>query len=194
MPAPDTTRQRKLAQNNRSGCRTADEAAVLGSDISQSEKIMTDPANELVLTRLIDAPREKLFRCWTEPSLLKQWFAPAPVTTPVAEVDLRVGGASLIVMRTPDGQEIPCPGTYLEIVPDEKLVLTDAYTGNWMPKPDGKPFMTAIITLEDEGGKTRYTARVRHWNKEDYDTHVKMGFHQGWGQCADQLEALAKTI
>ena len=57
-----------------------------------------------------------------------------PYTTPVAEVDLRVGGASNIVMRSPDGQEIPCPGTYLEIVPDRKLVFTDAYTGDWMPQ------------------------------------------------------------
>jgi uncharacterized protein YndB with AHSA1/START domain len=73
---------------------------------------MTEVPNELVLTRLIDAPREKLFRCWTEPSLLKQWFAPAPVTTPVAEVDLRIGGANFIVMRMPDGQEIPCPGVW----------------------------------------------------------------------------------
>jgi uncharacterized protein YndB with AHSA1/START domain len=117
-----------------------------------------------------------------------------PFTTPIAEVDLRVGGANRIVMKAPDGQEIPCPGTYLEIVPHEKLVFTDAYAGDWMPKAEGKPFMTAIITFEDEGGKTRYTARVRHWTKEDYDTHVKMGFHQGWGQCADQLAALAKSI
>ena len=119
--------------------------------------------HELVLTRLIDAPRENLFRCWTEPGLLKQWFAPAPITTPVAEVDLRVGGASRIVMQAPDGKEFPCPGTYLEIVPNRKLVFTDAYTGDWMPKTAGKPFMTAIITFDDEDGKTRYTARVRHW-------------------------------
>lgn len=149
--------------------------------------------HELVLTRLIDAPREKLFRCWTEPDLLKQWFAPAPYTTPVAEIDLRVGGASNIVMRSPDGQEIPLPGTYLEIVPGRKLVFTDAYTGDWVPK-EGKPFMTAIITFDDEGGKTRYTARVRHWSAEDKQTHEGMGFHQGWGLCTDQLAALAKGI
>jgi uncharacterized protein YndB with AHSA1/START domain len=70
---------------------------------------MPEVANELVLTRLIDAPREKLFRCWTEPALLKRWFAPAPVTTPIAEVDLRVAGANRIVMKTVDGQEIPAP-------------------------------------------------------------------------------------
>lgn len=153
---------------------------------------MTEAVHELVLTRLIDAPREKLFRCWTEPALMKQWFAPAPHTTPIAEVDLRVGGANRVVMKSPEGQEFACPGTYLEIVPNQKLVFTDAYTGNWMPS--GKPFMTAIITFEEEAGKTRYTARVRHWSKEDYDTHVKMGFHEGWGKCADQLAALAKTI
>jgi uncharacterized protein YndB with AHSA1/START domain len=78
---------------------------------------------------------------------LKQWFAPAPFTTPVVEVDLRVGGANRIVMKGPDGQEIPCPGTYLEIVPNRKLVFTDAYTGDWMPEPAGKPFMTAINHL-----------------------------------------------
>jgi uncharacterized protein YndB with AHSA1/START domain len=148
---------------------------------------------ELVLTRLLDAPRAKLFRCWTEPQLLKQWFAPAPYTTPVAEVDLRVGGATRMVMKGPDGQEIPCPGTYLEIVPNEKLVFTDAYTGDWMPKP-GKPFMTAIITFADEGGKTRYTARVRHWSAEDMKTHEEMGFHPGWGKCTEQLEVLARKI
>ena len=53
---------------------------------------------------------------------------------------------------------------------------------------------TAIITFEDEGGKTRYTATVRHWSAEDKKTHEEMGFHPGWGQCADQLAALAKTI
>jgi uncharacterized protein YndB with AHSA1/START domain len=155
---------------------------------------MTETLHELVLTRLIDAPREKLFRCWTEPALLKQWFAPAPFTTPVAEVELKVGGANRIVMKSPDGAELPCPGTYLEIVPNRKLVFTDAYTGDWTPRTSGKPFMTAILTFDDEDGKTRYTARVRHWTKEDCDTHVGMGFHQGWGQCADQLAALAKTL
>jgi uncharacterized protein YndB with AHSA1/START domain len=149
--------------------------------------------HELVLTRLIDAPRENLYRCWTEPQLLKQWFAPAPYTTPVAEVDVRVGGASNMVMRSPEGQEIPCPGTYLEVVPNRKLVFTDAYTGDWEPKP-GKPFMTAILTFDDEDGKTRYTAKVRHWSAEDKKTHEEMGFHPGWGICTDQLAALAKKI
>jgi uncharacterized protein YndB with AHSA1/START domain len=148
---------------------------------------------ELVLTRIIDAPRAKLFRAWTEPELMKQWFTPRPWTTPVVEVDVRPGGANLIVMRGPDGQEMPNRGVYLEVVKDEKLVFTDAYTKAW--EPSGKPFMTVIITFEDiGGGKTRYTARVRHWTVPDREAHEKMGFHEGWGQCADQLAALAATL
>ncbi len=147
---------------------------------------------ELVLTRLIDAPREKLYRAWTDPELLKQWFAPLPYTTPVAEMDVRPGGANLIVMRSPEGQEIPCPGVYLEVVENRRLVFTDAYTKAW--EPSAKPFMTAIVTFEDEAGKTRYTARVRHWTAEDREAHEKMGFHQGWGQCADQLAALVAKL
>ncbi len=148
--------------------------------------------HELVLTRHINAPRHNLFRCWTEPALQKQWYAPHPYTVKVAEADLRAGGAALIVMSGPDGQEISCPGVYLEVVPDERLVFTDAYTKAW--EPSAKPFMTAIITLADEAGGTRYTARVLHWTAEDKAAHEKMGFHQGWGVCADQLAALAAQL
>ena len=147
---------------------------------------------ELVLTRLIDAPREKLYRAWTEPALLKQWIAPLPYTTPMAELDVRPGGTNLIVMRGPDGQDMPNRGVYLEVVPNERLVVTDAFTTAW--EPSAKPFMTLILTFENEGGKTRYTARARHWTVEDRDAHEKMGFHQGWGICTDQLAALAAKL
>ena len=148
---------------------------------------------ELVLERIFDAPREKVYRAWTEPKLLKQWFAPKPWTTPGAALDVRPGGASMIVMRDPDGKDYPNPGIYLDVVENEKLVFTDAFTAAW--EPSEKPFMTAIITFDDLGdGKTRYTARVRHWTVEDRDEHEKMGFNAGWGQCADQLAELLKTI
>lgn len=147
---------------------------------------------ELVLTRLIDAPRDKLFRCWTEPELMKQWFVPRPWTTPRIEVDLRPGGKNFILMAGPNGEEMPNHGVYLEIVPNEKLVFTDAFTEAWVPSE--KPFFVGTITFEDEGGKTRYTARAAHWTKEDRDAHEKMGFHEGWGQCATQLEEVAKTL
>jgi len=147
---------------------------------------------ELVLTRIIDAPREKVFRAWTEADLLMQWFAPLPWTTPAAELDVRPGGSSLIVMRDPDGNDYPNRGIYLEVVENEKLVFTDAYTEAWQPSP--KPFFTGVLTFEDVGGKTRYTARARHWTVEDRDAHEKMGFHEGWGRCTDQLAALVAKL
>lgn len=150
---------------------------------------------ELVLERLFDAPREKVFRAWTEPKLLKQWFAPLPWTTPGAALDVRPGGQSLIVMRDPEGNDHPGHGVYLEVVENEKLVFTDAFTAAW--EPSEKPFMLAIITFEDADGdpqRTRYAARVRHWSIEDRGTHEEMGFHAGWGRCADQLAELLKAI
>lgn len=148
---------------------------------------------ELLLTRVLNAPREKVYRAWTDPKLMTQWFTPPPFTTTHVETDVRPGGASLVVMRGPDGQEYPNRGVYLEVVPNERLVFTDAYTQAW--EPSEKPFMTVILTFEDAGdGKTRYTARVRHWTSADCETHEKMGFHAGWGQATTQLEALAQRI
>lgn len=148
--------------------------------------------HELTLTRLIDAPREKLFRAWTDPGLIPLWFCPPPWGVSEARTDVRAGGSSLIVMRGPEGQEFPNHGVYLEVIPNEKIVFTDAYSEAWVPSD--KPFMTGILTFEEEGGKTRYTARLRHWNAEDLAQHEAMGFHQGWGISTDQLEALVKTI
>ena len=158
--------------------------------------IKTNPVptsnRELVLTRIIAAPPKKLFRAWTEPALLKQWFAPLPYTVSVAETDVRPGGSNFIVMRSPDGKDLPNSGVYLDVVKNERLVFTDAYTKAW--EPSGKPFMTVILTFEDEGGKTKYTARVCHWTVADREAHEKMGFHEGWGKCTDQLAELVARM
>ena len=154
---------------------------------------MTDNStHELVLERVIEAPAAKIFRAWTQADLLKQWFAPRPFTTPVAELDVRPGGTSFVVMKDEAGNEYPNRGVYLEVVPDRKLVFTDAFTSAW--QPSAKPFFVGEILLEEEGGKTRYRATARHWTREDMEAHEKMGFHEGWGQCADQLAELVKTI
>ena len=95
-------------------------------------------------------------------------------------------------MRSPEGEDFPNAGVYLEVVPERRLVFTDAYTEGW--RPSEKPFFTAVIDLADEAGGTRYTATARHWTDAARAEHEKMGFHEGWGQCADQLEALARTL
>jgi uncharacterized protein YndB with AHSA1/START domain len=150
---------------------------------------------ELVISLLLDAPRDKLFRGWTEPKLAKQWFAPKAWRVVLVELDPRPGGTFHLVMRGPDGEgseNSSVPGVYLDVVKNEKIVFTDAFAPGWVPA--GRPFMTAEVTFKDEGGKTRYVARARHWSVEARDEHDKMGFHEGWTQCARQLEALAKTL
>lgn len=149
-------------------------------------------SRELVLVRLIDAPPEKVYRAWTEPALLQQWFCPKPWEVASAELDVRPGGSQLVVMRSPEGQEFPNPGVYLEVVENERLVFTDAYTRAW--EPSGKPFMTAIITFENAAGKTQYTARVLHWSVADRKAHEEMGFYEGWSKATDQLAALVADL
>jgi uncharacterized protein YndB with AHSA1/START domain len=164
---------------------------------SKETKLMTKvttsaEGRDLILTRVIDAAPEKVFRAWTEPELLKQWFAPKPWTTPIVETDVRPGGSSLFVMRGVDGNEYPNRGVYLEVVSNERLVFTDAFTSAW--EPSQKPFMTVILTFEDLGGRTKYTARVRHWTDADREAHEKMGFHEGWAMCTEQLAGVVRTL
>ena len=151
-----------------------------------------EAAHQLLLTRLIPVPRHSLFRCWTEPALITQWFTPPPWKTIAAEIDLRPGGASLITMQGPDGTLMPNAGQYLEVLADRRLAFTDAFVGDWVPS--AKPFFACVLSFDDEAGQTRYIARAMHWSAEDCTAHEKMGFHQGWGIATDQLAALAATL
>lgn len=155
---------------------------------------MTSGPHDLVLERTLNASKEKIYRCWTEPRLIEQWFAPKPWTVSKVEQDQHPGGACNITMRSPEGLGMPNPGVYLAIEPNKRIVFTDAFGANWTPK-DGAPFMVAEVTFADAGaGKTKYVATARHWTAEAEEQHEKMGFHAGWGICADQLEVLAQTI
>lgn len=151
-----------------------------------------DEQRDLLLERLIAASPEALYRCWTEPELLMRWFAPLPWRTLSAELDLRVGGASLVVMGGPNGEKVPCPGVYLALEPGRRIVSTDAYVLPWLPS--ARPFMTLILSFTPEGEGTRYRAWVRHWSEADRKEHEAMGFHSGWGLCTDQLAGLAATL
>jgi uncharacterized protein YndB with AHSA1/START domain len=160
--------------------------------MTQPANLTFDTSRELSLTRLLDAPRAAIWRCWTESDLLMQWFCPKPWSVIISEIDLRPGGASTTTMSGPNGEIIPTQGIYLEVVPQQRLVFTDAFTQAWLPSQ--KAFIVGTIEMADESGKTRYTATVRHWSSEDREAHEKMGFHEGWGIATQQLEALAKTL
>lgn len=163
--------------------------------------IQTNPKLDLVLERVVDVPKELVWAAWTKPEHIKKWFTPAPWTTVACEIDLRPGGAFRTVMRSPEGQEFPHVGCYLEIVPQEKLVWTSALGPGYRPavRTAGTDtcdelLFTAIITLVAEGTRTRYTAVALHGDEATSKKHEEMGFYPGWGAALDQLVALAKTL
>jgi uncharacterized protein YndB with AHSA1/START domain len=145
---------------------------------------------ELVLTRFIDAPREKAFRAWTDHELLKQWFAPPPYTSPSPSSTSAPAARTMSSFAT-RRQDSEHRGIYLDVVENERLVFTDAVIKTWQPSE--KHFKIAILTFEPEGSGTRYTASVRHGRKKTA-TPEKLGFHKGWGQCADQRAALVAGV
>jgi uncharacterized protein YndB with AHSA1/START domain len=157
--------------------------------------IQPDPKFDLVLERLVDVPPQLVWSAWTQPERVKKWFTPAPWTTVDCEIDLRPGGIFRTVMRSPEGQNFPNLGCYLEIVPEEKLVWTTALGPGFRPGAtktgsDHVPFLfTAVITLKPEGTGTKYTATVIHGDEEGRRKHEEMGFHKGWGAALDQLVA-----
>ena len=146
----------------------------------------------LTLERVLDAPAAALWRCWTEPALLEQWFCPKPWRVSDAAIDLRVGGVFSSTMHGPEGETVRNAGQLVAVEPQRRLVFTDAFVGDFIPS--GKAFMVGDVRFEARGGKTLYTAQALHWSQDDADAHAAMGFEQGWGVCADQLEALAKTL
>ena len=148
---------------------------------------------DLVLTRDFDCTPDKLFRAWTEPALITQWFALGTWKAVNAELDVRPGGSSLVTMRGPDGAVFPNQDVYLEVTPHKRLVLTDAYTSAWMPSE--QPFMTVTLTFDElPGGRARYTARASHWTVADREKHEAMSFHQNWPAMTEQLAAVAEKL
>ena len=152
---------------------------------------------ELVIVRVLDAPRALVWKAWTEPERLKRWWGPRTFTTPVAKIDLRVGGAFLYCMRQPDGKDIWGTGVCREIVPLKRIVYTDSFAdekGNVVPATyygmsrDFPLEMQVTVTLEDHDGKTKLTLHhVGIPAGPDRD-----GANQGWNESLDKLaETLA---
>jgi len=147
---------------------------------------------DLVLARIVPVQRRLVWKAWTEPKHLMKWFTPAPWQTIECEIDLRPGGMFRTVMRSPEGKEFPNNGCYLEVLKHERLVWTDALAPGY--RPSMKPFFTAILTLEDHDGGTRYTARALHKDDADRQKHADMGFEHGWGKALDQLVEIAGEL
>jgi uncharacterized protein YndB with AHSA1/START domain len=151
---------------------------------------------DLMLERTIEAPRSLIWKAWTDPEHVKKWWAPAPWTTSQCKMDLRPGGMFRTVMRSPEGQEFAHVGCFLELIENEKMVMTNALEPGYRPASVGKdgamaecadiPF-TTILTLQERRGKTNYSIVVLHQDEAGRRRHEEMGFHQGWNTCLDQL-------
>jgi uncharacterized protein YndB with AHSA1/START domain len=158
-----------------------------------------DPALDLMFERIAELPPEALWCAWTTPDLLKRWFTPAPWQTVECNIDLRPGGRFSTVMRSPEGQEFPNLGCYLEVSAPRRLVWSNALAPGWRPivAPQATPNLhfhfTAIITFEPHPRGTAYAARVLHGDPASRDRHDQMGFQSGWGVAFDQLIALMKA-
>jgi uncharacterized protein YndB with AHSA1/START domain len=150
----------------------------------------TDETLDLALSREVSVSADALWRGWTDPDLLKQWFCPLPWRVTEAEIDLRPGGAFRTVMEGPNGERnAEEAGCYLEIEPGRRLVWTDSLGPGFRPRTNG--FLTAFITFEPlAGGGTRYGVLVKHADAEARQRHADMGFEAGWGTAFDQLVAL----
>lgn len=154
--------------------------------------VMFDPRLDLELKREVPVPPRLVWRAWTEPELVKQWFTPAPWKTVACEIDLRPGGKFRTVMRGPGGEENDSTGCFLAVEPEKLLVFTDALGPGY--RPTGAGFMTASVSLLPTATGTLYTALAVHKDEAARKQHEEMGFHQGWGTALDQLVALAKGL
>ncbi|MGE0627768.1 MAG: SRPBCC family protein [Hyphomicrobiaceae bacterium] len=150
---------------------------------------MSAENSELFITRLIDAPPAKVWKAWSIPEHLARWWIPAPIECRVIKLDLRPGGGFETRMREGNGDWKPhVEACFLEVVPNQRLVWTTCLSEGWRPT---EPWLalTAVISFEEEGKGTRYSARVMHKSAADSRKHDELGFSEGWGTAIDQLAA-----
>ena len=147
---------------------------------------------DLTIERVVDVAPELVWKCWTEPQHLMKWFCPRPWQTVACEIDLRPGGKFNTTMKSPEGQEFPNNGCFLEIVPGKKLVFTDCLQPGY--RPSAEPFMTAVVEIIPEGKGTRYRATAMHVDEETVKKHLEMGFEGGWNTALDQMVEYIKTL
>jgi uncharacterized protein YndB with AHSA1/START domain len=135
----------------------------------QAKSVAPSTAQELVIEPVFDAPRELVWKAWTDPELSMRWWGPKGYTCPTCEIDLRVGGKYLNCMRSPEGRDYWSTGVYREIVPFDRIVCTDSFAdekGNVVPAShygmSNMPLeMLVTVTFEDLGGKTKMTLDPR---------------------------------
>jgi uncharacterized protein YndB with AHSA1/START domain len=157
---------------------------------------------DLSFERIVDVPKELVWRAWTEPKHLMPWFCPLPWKTIECEIDLRPGGIFRTTMQSPEGQLFPNTGCYLEAIKNERLTWTNALLPGFRPAEldttcgdeQVQFFFTATIQLAAHGSGTKYTATVIHADEAGCKQHAAMGFEDGWGKALEQLVEYSKKM
>ncbi|MBW0435646.1 SRPBCC domain-containing protein [Leptospira yasudae] len=167
--------------------------------------LVETPDRELVLTRIFDAPRKLVYKVWTQPKHVAQWWGPKDFTNPVCEIDLRVGGEYRLTMRSPDGNDYPVKGVFLEVIENEKIVRTDLMDEHpieWMEtlnkelgNEQASPNYVETVTFEDYENKTKVTIHSRFQSNAVRDAFRNMGMVEGWTESLVRFEAeLSKAV
>jgi len=165
---------------------------------AKSDSVTQSEKQELTITRVFDAPRELVWKAWTDPERVKQWWGPEHFTAPHCTMDFRVGGTYLFCMRAPDGKNYWTTGVYREIVPMDRIVYTDSFADEHGNRVSGSHYgmgdefpkeMVVTLTFEDYEGKTRFT--LQHAGMPA-GTHREMA-SAGWNGSLDKLAASLAT-
>ncbi len=153
---------------------------------------VTLPADDQIkVVREFDATAELVYRAVTEPELVKRWWGAKRGAMTVCEIDLRVGGAWRYVMDASNGQEVGFHGEFREIVPNERIVQTEAYEG--IPDPDASANVNTM-TLTEADGRTTMEVLIQCVNKESRDMQIESGMEEGMQESYDAMEDVAKSL
>ncbi len=161
-------------------------------------KAAANKTERMVVTRIFDAPRELVWKAWTDPKYVMQWWGPKGFTSPVCKIDFRVGGKFLFCMKTPDGYEGWNAGEYYEIVPHEKIVSSMYFSdaqGNWIEQEESGHEAIAdardVVLFEDLGnGKTKLT----FMGNETMQNAIETGQFEGWKETFDKIAAVVAGL
>ena len=161
----------------------------MGAMTSSGTAVVTLPADtQILITREFNAPKLLVYRAWTTPELIKQWWSGERGKVTSVEVDLRVGGKWRYVMIANAGFEVAFNGEYREIVPNERIVSTEVFEA----MPDD--YAVDTLTLTEHDGRTTLTVLVQHNSKEARDGHIESGMEGGLQEALDKLEKVAISL
>ena len=159
---------------------------------SQTATVTLPTDEQILITREFAAPKHLVYRAFTDPDLVRQWWTAKRGEMKTCEIDLRVGGRWRYVMETPDGMEVGFHGEYREVEPNERIVSTEIFEG----MPEGVPEEASVntATFTEEDGRTTLEILVQHSNKQFRDMHVESGMEDGLQDALDLLEEIAVSL